>query len=209
VKSVVFLAFLNTRAPFDREYLGGEAMVRTALATALLTSHLLMAHSAICQEQPKVEEPKENAIYQLPNELTEAIRAWNDKAEIFHKRDLYDEFFQENMKELSKGKPDGWVEKMKAVWDNLPAQLKPELPVSEPGALFLMSMYFENVEEFREYFRSGKWGRMYTKLYLILALAQQHAKELNSKEIQPSHLCVAISQVWAGAWPFFPAKSNR
>jgi hypothetical protein len=158
---------------------------------------LLVATAGTCQAQ-------------APNEVADYIRSWNQKKSAYE-RSAFDQVFNESLAQLAEGRPGTWRASRANLWQALPPELKPELPISPNGSAFLLSLFAENVEGFNKQVSDPDERRRLVdaKLYLVLSLAQPMAQQMRQESIEPSQLFVAIANAWTGLWPICPQVAGQ
>ncbi len=167
----------------------------------LIATLVCFATVALNSAKAQKRNSEQDEFNQASRDLRDFVKTWNAGETVLAK-DGYD--FHKAIETLKDGKPDEWAIERHKLWDSLPPRLMAEVPMSKTAEMLLVSMYGENVTEFRKRVEGEAEVRkgLEMKLYLILTLAQGYAEERKSERIAPSHVFVAIAQGWTGMWPF-------
>lgn len=183
-----------------------EALKRTSRIGVILLSVVLVVQLGT-RGFAQRERDRSETMSAADADLAPLLQRWNQR-ELRMDKGEFD--FEKALQELREGKPNDWPEKRLRLWNSLPDRLEPRIRLSRASELLLVSMYSENVADFRE--REPAAMRDHTlrmKLYLVLSLAQQAATRTENEQVLPSHVFVAIARAWTGLWPISQKHTFR
>ena len=156
---------------------------------------VIAPHTSSGQEPVRRELQK---AIQESDPLVETFEAWNHRTLVLQKKD-FTEVFAADLGRVEQ--PDGWKESRMKLWQSLPDEIEPRIPLSTGAELFLLGLYEDNRAQFVEE-TGGERQILLSKLYYILGRSQQIARAQDSERILAHHTLAAVQQGWCGIWPF-------